>query len=675
MFFFLGSAAIRIATEQKTEKKLFFLRLCFSEKAREQTERTKKNTMMLLQRLLALALLLFVGLNLNGVHGQDQTRFMAPGVTVQETDRNTGETIRQYTTTLFYSDEYGTGNGREAVRLLSAFPNSNLTHNDLRIYEDQFLRFTFCSGTLECGWEDLFPDQLPMMWCPSSGAGGTTPASQSVNGVPASQLIEFTTATNHGIMLTWCRTDSSNEVVAVFEPQASVNVLYLFQQGSIDTDPTAFNDTIFSPPAICPVVDASCFRLDLMFVLDHSGSIGESWTLITQFTADLIEQLSISEQDFQVGVNRFFGGGSCTVPLVGNYTVFISGLTTDKTALLDIMRSPATSQLGPPCLGGCPGGSCNTATVKGITLAMDELETNGRPATNKAIVVITDGNGNRPCDGLGGGRVITDLTFSPNEWIYDIDDTGGANPCADRHDDWLCVAYRQKWNTTQPTVYAVGVPDNPTVIATCGGGGPSCGTLNRIALNDGSDCPGWWPDAQQCCSVGTLENSETRDRAILVDSYDSLGEVTFSLAKALTCPNPGATPCPNDCRPGGFCCGGTCICLEDCTTSHPGDSCQIGVCATTSSGTQCVAVGSTCSSEDDPTGIIVGSVIGALVACCCLLGLLALASVLVLLFYRKSTKDIQAWEEAFAKDQQTHSSPLFVEKNTSVTSALYDGGD
>ena len=411
-----------------------------------------------------------------------------------------------------------------------------------------------------------------------------------------------------------------------------------------------------------------------MFVLDHSGSIGESWSRIAAFTANLIEQLSVSEQDFMVGVNRFFGGGSCSVPLVGNYTVFISGLSTDKVGLLNTMTSPAVTQLGPPCLGGCPEGTCNTATVKGITLAMDELENNGRAATSKAIVVITDGNGNRPCAGLGGGRTITDLTFSANEWIYDIDDTGGAGSCADRHDDWLCVAYRQKWNTTQPTVYAVGVPDNPSVIATCGGGGPSCGTLNRIALNDGSDCPGWWPDAQSTDTVGTLVSAETRERAILVGDYDSLGQVTFSLAQALTCPNPGATPCPDDCRPGGFCCGGVCICTEDCSVSHPGDSCQTGVCATTASGTQCVAVGSTCSGSDDPTGIIVGSVLGALAACACLVGLLALVAVIVALLYAKSRHDIQAWEQDFSKQQGTQLNAIYQEKHQQTTSPLYDGG-
>jgi len=171
----------------------------------------------------------------------------------------------------------------------------------------------------------------------------------------------------------------------VFEPQEAVNVLYLFPDGGIDSSPGAFNDSaVFDVPSFCPVVDPSCFRLDLMMVLDHSGSIGESWSLIVDFTADLIDELSVSEQQFQVGVLRYFGGSSCTTPNVGNYTRFVSQLTTDKDALLQLLASDTLRQLVPPCNGPCPDGSCNTATVKGITLAMDELDSvRARVATNK----------------------------------------------------------------------------------------------------------------------------------------------------------------------------------------------------------------------------------------------------------------------------------------------------
>ena len=77
------------------------------------------------------------------------------------------------------------------------------------------------------------------------------------------------------------------------------------------------------------------------------------------------------------------------------------------------------------------------------------------------MIVITDGQGNTPASPLSGGRSVTDLDFPANEWVYDIDDCGSCGGCnsacrAARHDDWMCVAYRQKWNTTMPTVYAVG---------------------------------------------------------------------------------------------------------------------------------------------------------------------------------------------------------------------------
>jgi len=69
------------------------------------------------------------------------------------------------------------------------------------------------------------------------------------------------------------------------------------------------------------------------------------------FTADLIDQLSVSEQQFKVGVLRYFGSSGCTTPNVGNYTRFISELTTDKDALLQLLASDSLRQLVPPCGG------------------------------------------------------------------------------------------------------------------------------------------------------------------------------------------------------------------------------------------------------------------------------------------------------------------------------------
>ena len=618
---------------------------------------------------LCLLMAMLVG---NGL-AQNKLRFVAVDTRIIETQSSTGVGLRDYMATVYYSDQDPAAGDREAMRIDTTLAVSNATHSDLRIYEQSFLRFTWCS-IQECGWEDIFPDVLPLMWCESTGVGGTTPASQAVNGVPADELIEFSTVTNRGTVMTWCRL-TTNDPVAVFEPQADdVDVLYLFPLAGVDSTPGAFNDSlVFDIPGFCPVVDPSCFRLDLMFVLDHSGSIGESWAKIVAFTSDLIDQLSVSEQDFKVGVLRYFGGSSCSGGNVGNYTRFLSLLTTDKATLITTLADPLLRQLPPACGGGCPSGSCNTATVKGITLAMNELDgSRARAATNKAMIVITDGRGNRPGSPLTDTQ--TSLSYPTDEWIYDVDDCSSCGSCngdcqADRHDAWLCVAYRQKWNTTQPTIYSVGVPDDPLTTASCGGGGSaSCGTLNRIALNDGGDCPGWWPDAG-----GSFDDSSVHDRATLVANYDALGQVTFDLAEALTCNNPGATPCPDDCRPGGFCCGGVCVCIQNCTVNHPGDSCQTGVCATTSAGTQCIAVGKKCKNKDDPTGIIVGGVLAGLLACICLCGLLVLVALLIGLMARKSMKDVEAWEDAFQQGATVKDSALYEEKFTAVDSALYEG--
>jgi hypothetical protein len=388
-------------------------------------------------------------------------------------------------------------------------------------------------------------------------------------------------------------------------------------------------------------------------VLDHTGSVGENWPKVIDFTANFIDNFAVSEQGFKVGVISYGGMGGCNPSL--DPTVTLAVLSANKTEIIE--KVSADRQVAPPCAsesGNCLTGlGCNTATVKGISRAFDQFLTDGRIATDKAVIVFTDGIGNRPTASVTGG-----LDCSGADWM--TASTSGGNSA--NHDTWLCFMYTCRLNESNPTMYSIGVSGEATSDI-------DLKTLNLIAQNSGGSCPIDFTVAPN------YDDGATHERAIFLDSFDSLGTVTYDLAEQLLCPNPGATPCPDDCRPGGFCCAGTCICIENCLVNYPGDSCQSGACATTASGTQCVAIGSRCSSSNDPTGIIVGSVLGALAACICLLGLLALAAVLVALFYRKSVKDVKAWEDAFANDNNVSSSPLFVEKNESVTSALYDGGD
>lgn len=559
--------------------------------------------------------------------GQIQ-RFTTP-VSVTERNPETSETIRSFDTTIHYDNE----GGNETFRLETVLPALNGSVFELNIYEDRFIRFSWCEDN--CGWEDLFGQTLPRFWCPSSGGDPVTGA--PVNGVPASDLVQHTS----GDVTMWCRAADLEPVAARWNRTPTLESHYAFAFPVS----TSFAPAVLEAPDFCPEVDSSCFRLDLVIVLDHSGSITRDWWDQVEFVLDLVSEFSISEKAFKVSVISYAGTQDCLEGILT--TTVISPLTANKEALLASVRD---AQNVPPQVSStfnCVNGTGHfTATVKGIHSAFDQLEELGRPATKRAVIVVTDGSGNRP-------RVPFDTALSApgscegEEWITAAD---GLSSPDNGHDDWLCYMYQCRFEDAGALIYAVGVGSVPV---------PS---INRIAANSGTDCDG--------ISDGEGDLSELQERAILLSGFDALGDVAFDLSRQLLCPSASQSPCENSCRPGGFCCGGQCVCAQDCSTV--GDECQTGECATTSLGTFCIALGSPCSSSDDQTPAIVGGVIGGFLALGCLLLTLLSIILLSVFFVHKARHDVQAFESAFTQGNDVVSSPLFEEKFASQSSPLYE---
>jgi len=564
------------------------------------------------------------------VGGHAQIQRFSSGVTVTERSSETSDVIRAFDTVMYYDN----AGDNETLLFETDVPALNISVFELNIYQDRFIRFSWCEET--CGWEDLFGQTMPRLWCPSSG--GESVEGDDINGVPASELVQHTS----GSVTMWCRA-SDLEPVAALRVESTIEIHYAFDFPVEQSLPSE----IFEAPDFCPEVDSSCFRLDLAIVLDHSGSIILNWWDQVEFVLDLVSEFTISEKAFKVSVISYAGTFNCSMGLPTS--TLISPLTGDKEDLIESIR---IGQRVPPktdnrnCVNGT---GWFTATVKGVSAAFDQLQTFGRIATNRAVLVVTDGNGNRPRSPLVGLSVPS--TCGGTQWITAHDGADDDDDDSDNtHDDWLCYMYQCRFIETNAVIYAIGV------------GAVSVSTINRIAANSGTDCSG----------IGGGGNSLNvlQERGILLTGFDALGDVTFDLSEQLLCSSASQAPCEDSCRPGGFCCGGECICIEDC--SAVGDECQTGECVTSSLGTFCIALGKPCSSGDDQTPAIVGGVLGGLFAVCCLFTALIAIILLSILLTYKVRRDVQVYENAFAHAKNTDSNPLFVSKHLQTDNPMYE---
>ena len=128
--------------------------------------------------------------------------------------------------------------------------------------------------------------------------------------------------------------------------------------------------------------------MDVVFVLDSSGSIGSDFPNVLTFVSEIVSRFVIGENDTQVGIVRFSFNSSVEIELAefGNKGTLIPA----------IMGLSSTT-----------GGTTNTAA--GIIDGNAQLYgMRGRPDANKVLIVITDGNSNE------GGSTITAATDVKN---------------------------------------------------------------------------------------------------------------------------------------------------------------------------------------------------------------------------------------------------------------------
>jgi hypothetical protein len=486
-----------------------------------------------------LLFILFIGL----VSAQTQPiKCFVATFTAIETQNQADRTFRGR---LFYCDTWDetTKTGIEAIRydidLNDGVIQTTLTQ--LEIYQDQYFRYTICRT---CSWQDLFAETpLPQLWVQSE-----TPTRTNVviNGVTTNEYI----------------IDQTNVVGTVFDDFVTLYIAsgtprwvvraVISANGIVKTIDMAQHSTsvpagAFDVPAGCPNIDPGCFRLDLAFVVDISGSVGGNTAEEKDFVINMINTFLIGPKYLAASLSTFSYCYSTAIKVRMSFN--------KQQLLADVNAANIATDGGFTCIvGGIQRGFWTFGTVNG-----------SRPATRKAMIVLTDGNGNRPCSNINvlenpgadcQGVLQRSVLGNCLSQSCDGDDVCDANGCCqDAHDCHLRAFYDAKYAEYSPRIYAVGVTSSI-----------SDATLQAIVNDDAAIAAG-------------------EVRIVRVNNFQDLNSIINSLAAAILCDVPGSESCPNDCRPGGFCCGGSCQCTIDCSTQNT--ECQLSICRADRTGASC----------------------------------------------------------------------------------------
>ena len=308
------------------------------------------------------------------------------------------------------------------------------------------------------------------------------------------------------------------------------------------------NTTLFQP-SYCPVVDPGCWRVDLIYVQDFSGSVGNGPLKDgKKFVNDMTNSLNIAERYVRAGFVYY-----------SDYAVLGAALNGNRATFLSQMWSGSNTSAG------------WTSTATGLAVALHQFiySGNARQSARKVLLVLTDGEANGPCQTANldvaywnccecGSKNPANVPVNCNSVScsgYNGASSPGSSSCPSRAITEINYLYNnygtgKTKQTTRFDVFAVGV-----------GGGISAAKL-----------------------LITAQNNPTR--VFQVGSWAQLNTLIDRLVALLLCSVPGAFACPNDCVPGGFCCGSGCVCIQDC--SSLGNNCQTGYCSVSYvDGTQC----------------------------------------------------------------------------------------
>ncbi|KAF0983500.1 hypothetical protein FDP41_010565 [Naegleria fowleri] len=134
-------------------------------------------------------------------------------------------------------------------------------------------------------------------------------------------------------------------------------------------------------------------KIDFVFLLDSSGSIGEpNFNSMRDFSKRITGRFKLGPDAVQVGIARFHSVGVSTL-----------GLSSDG-ALINSTLTTMTYDAGA------------TATIPGLRVALN-IAAAGRPDADKVIYILTDGMANEPCNCEG---CVTEWGTKPSVYRYSV---------------------------------------------------------------------------------------------------------------------------------------------------------------------------------------------------------------------------------------------------------------
>lgn len=458
----------------------------------------------------------------------------------------TGTAIRTITGATYYYDGTRTTSGDFPERTrFDIHLGGGKTASIYDIYESYFIEFSACGNT--CGWTDYYGNAFPILFAPA--AGGYTPAS-SINGWTNTNLLRYDGLNGVSTDYLIAATDSARTIVQYSFVRGTVRHTYTVENGSYVPGNTFVTNTTLVQPSYCPAVDPGCWRVDLIYVQDFSGSVGNGPLLQgKQFVNDMTKSLNIADRYVRVGYVHFSDWAVLDAPLTGTRTTFLNQMW-----------------------AGSNSSSGWTSTASGLAVSLYQFiySGNARQSARKVLLVLTDGEANGPCQTAnldkpywnccetsaknGANNPVSCTSISCSG--YNGASSPGSTSCPPRAITEILYLYSnygagKTKQTARFDVFAVGVGDGISA--------------SKLLI--------------------TAQNNPTR--VFQVGSWAQLNTLIDRLVALLLCSVPGAFACPNDCVPGGFCCGSGCVCIQDCSTLS--NNCQTGYCSVSYvDGTQCL---------------------------------------------------------------------------------------
>eukprot|EP00039_Didymoeca_costata_P024589 m.10768 g.10768 ORF g.10768 m.10768 type:complete len:403 (+) comp4316_c0_seq1:85-1293(+) len=260
-----------------------------------------------------------------------------------------------------------------------------MTQSNVDFYSmNKSIAYATFFGQTTCSTCYLKPPMYPLIVVPNSLSRGTI----TVNGEQC-EMWENPMLTAVGILLDVCvsSTDPNPHIIfanitvgvgPLYPPFMRTTFSYYLKNTKLRQ--YQIDDPVFAIPSVCPQQATCAARMNVVFLLDGSGSIQSSdWTKDLQFVNSMLDRFTMSKDAVMAGVVQF-----------SSSTQTSCSFGADKSTLQGCVSKISQMKTG-------------TNTAAGINAAASMLQS-GPSADHNLIILITDGKSNEGSDPATAAR-------------------------------------------------------------------------------------------------------------------------------------------------------------------------------------------------------------------------------------------------------------------------------